>query len=206
MHLKNIEPPVKGNTDGLILAGGRGQRFNSQDKGLIPFHGVTLAEHAIARLTPQVSHVLVSANRHLNDYQKLNINCIQDIFPNYPGPLAGIHAALKNSESDWLASIACDTPCFPMDYVEKLSAKLTCSDSLVAVAKSNNRLQNVFMLVHKTLFNSLDEFIKQGERKAQIWLKQHNPVIVGFNEPTHAFYNINTPEDLAKIEKLRCDD
>ncbi len=206
MHLKAIPAPVKDNTSGLILAGGRGQRFNNQDKGLIPFQETTLAEYAIARLAPQVSHILVSANRHQNYYQKLNATCIKDIFPDYPGPLAGIHAALENIETDWLASIACDTPCFPNDYVEKLSTALSQSDSLVAVAKSNNRLQNVFMLVHKTLFSSLDEFIKSGERKAQIWLEQHNPVIVNFNKPVHAFYNINTPEDLTKIEKLKCND
>ncbi|VAW94556.1 Molybdenum cofactor guanylyltransferase [hydrothermal vent metagenome] len=206
MHLNGIPTPTKGNTSGLILAGGRGQRFNNQDKGFIPFQGKTLAEHAIARLAPQVNTVLVSANRHLDDYQKLEATCVQDIFSDYPGPLAGVHAALKHTELDWLVSVACDTPCFPTDYVKKLSAALSQSSSLIAVAKSNSRLQNVFMLVHKTLFRSLDKFIRNGERKAQIWLEQHNPVIVDFNKPAHAFYNINTPEDLAEIEKLQCND
>ncbi len=206
MHLNHAPIPTRDNTSGLILAGGRGQRFNNQDKGLIPFQGSTLAEHAISRLAPQVNTVLISANRHLGDYQKLGARCVQDVFSDYPGPLAGIHAALKNLDKQWLASVACDTPCFPTDYVERLSAALSQSDSLVAVAKSNNRLQNVFMLVHKTLFNSLDEFITRGERKAQIWLKQHNPVIVDFNDTPYTFYNINTPEDLIQIEKLQCNE
>lgn len=206
MHLNHVPTPTKDNTSGLILAGGRGQRFNNQDKGLIPFQGSTLAEHAISRLAPQVNNVLISANRHLDDYQKFDATCIQDVFSDYPGPLAGIHAALKNLDHPWLASVACDTPCFPKDYVERLSTALSQSDSLIVVAKSNNRLQNVFMLVHKTLFNSLNEFIKRGERKAQIWLEQHNPVIVDFNETPYAFYNINTPEDLTQIEKLECNE
>lgn len=210
MHLKDITTPTKENTSGLILAGGRGQRFNNKDKGLIPFKGATLVEHAIARLSPQVNNVLISANRNLDYYQKLNVTCIQDILPDYCGPLAGIHAALKNLENDWLATIACDTPCFPNDYVEKVSGALTQSkaetNTLIAIAQSNNRLQNVFILIHKTLFNSLDSFLKKGERKAQIWLEQHNPVIVDFNEPPYAFYNINIPEDLKKIEKLEYDE
>ncbi len=208
MSLEDIHTPTKKNTSGLILAGGRGQRFNNKDKGLIPFKGTTLVEHAINKLTPQVNSVLISANRNLDFYQELSVTCIQDIFSTYPGPLAGIHAALQKLETDWLVSIACDTPCFPNDYVERLSVAVSQSKSLVAIAQSNNRLQNVFMLVHKTLFNSLDSFLNKGERKAQIWLEQHKPTIVNFNPPSNntadPFYNINSPDDLGLLERTPC--
>ncbi len=206
MDLEKTSKPEKSNISGLILAGGQGKRFNGQDKGRIIFNNIPLVEHAIHRLTPQVSHILISANRHLDYYQQLDAHCIKDIFSDYPGPLAGIHAALQNIQTDWLVSIACDSPCFPDDYVIRLSTALCQSDSLIAVAQSNQRLQNVFMLLHKSLFGSLERFLKTGERKAQIWIEQHNPVIVDFKESPDAFYNINTPEDLMQIEKFNCNE
>jgi len=205
MHLE-IEKPTKENTSGLILAGGRGRRFDNQDKGLINFRGTTLVEHAILKLTPQVHRVLISANRNLDFYAQLKLTCIEDASTDYLGPLAGIHAALQNLQTDWLVSVACDTPCFPRNYVKKLSNALSQSNSLIAIAQSDARLQSVFMLVHKTLFNSLDEFLKQGERKVQIWIEQHKPVIVNFNKSTQAFYNVNTIEDLNRLEELNCNE
>lgn len=204
-HTNSISPPTCDNVTGLILAGGRGSRFNDQDKGLISYKGSTLAEHAIARLAPQVKTILLSVNRNLDYYNSLNVTCIQDSFSDYPGPLAGIHSALKIIQTEWLVTIACDTPCFPLDYVEKLSSALHDKKSLVAVVRNENRLQNVFMLIHKNLFASLDTFLKNGERKAQIWLEQNNPCIVDFTQQ-RAFSNINTLEDLTNIEALHCDE
>ena len=205
IHTHSISPPTKNNVTGLILAGGRGQRFNDEDKGLIPYKGSTLTEHAISRLTPQVKTILLSVNRNLDYYKSLNATCIEDSFSDYPGPLAGIHTALKKIQTEWLVTIACDTPCFPLNYVEKLSSSLLDQKSLVAVVKNKNRLQNTFILVHKNLFASLDSFLNNGDRKAQIWLEQNNPSIVDFKQQ-HAFYNINTPEDLINIEALQCDE
>lgn len=210
MHLEQTDtdpvcPATKNNVTGLILAGGQGQRFNDQDKGLIPYKKSTLAECAITRLTPHVKTILLSVNRNLDYYNSLGMTCIEDDFSDYLGPLAGIHSALKTMQTQWLVTIACDTPCFPLDYVEKLSSSLLGSESLLAVAHNNNRLQNVFMLVHKNLFESLDNFLMNGERKAKIWIEQNNPTIVEFSQQ-HAFYNINTPEDLTNIEALQCDE
>lgn len=204
-QLLSINPPTKNNTTGLILAGGRGQRFNNQDKGLIPFKSSTLIEHAIAKLSLQVKTIVLSVNRNLDFYSSLNVSCIEDRFSDYSGPLAGIHSALNVMQTEWLISMACDTPCFPEDYVERLSSSIQTSESRLAVVRTNNQLQNVFMLVHKSLFESLDKFLTCGERKAQIWLEQNKPTIVDFSQQ-HAFYNINTPEDLTKIEKLQCDE
>lgn len=208
-HNASTTPPTKHSMTGLILAGGRGQRFNDQDKGLILYKGTTLVENAITRLAPQVKTLMLSVNRNLDYYRNLNVSCTEDHFSDYLGPLAGIHSALKNMQTDWLVTIACDTPCFPTNYAERLAASLHSAESkpqaLLAVVRSDHRLQNVFMLVHKNLFLSLDSFLRSGERKAKIWIEQNNPTIVDFTQ-AHAFANINTPEDLASIEALRCNE
>ena len=44
---------------GLVLAGGRGSRMGGVDKGLQPFRGLPLAQHALQRLAPQVGSCLI---------------------------------------------------------------------------------------------------------------------------------------------------
>jgi molybdopterin-guanine dinucleotide biosynthesis protein A len=50
---------------GLILAGGRGSRMGGVDKGLQAHRGVPLAMHALLRLSAQVGHMMINANRNL---------------------------------------------------------------------------------------------------------------------------------------------
>ena len=205
MSLPPITQPTKDNTNGLILAGGRSTRFYNQDKAFLSYKNTTLVEHAIEQLREQTSSIKVSANRHLEFYKERNIDYIEDKIEGYAGPLAGVHAALADSNQPWLACIACDTPCFPNDYVARLSKAAAKNDSLIAVARSQDRLQNISMLIHQSLFDSLDKYLNAGERKVQLWLETLKPSIVDFNEPSHAFFNVNTPEQLQQLEKLNCD-
>ena len=47
---------------GLILAGGRGSRMGSIDKGLAPLGNQPMVQHVIDRLKPQVQRLLINAN------------------------------------------------------------------------------------------------------------------------------------------------
>jgi molybdopterin-guanine dinucleotide biosynthesis protein A len=55
---------------GLILAGGRGSRMGGQDKGLMQLHGLPQAQWLAQQLRLQTAGVLISANRHINIYQR----------------------------------------------------------------------------------------------------------------------------------------
>ncbi|MDX1556713.1 MAG: NTP transferase domain-containing protein, partial [Xanthomonadales bacterium] len=48
---------------GVILAGGRSRRFGSRPKALAILGGVTLIEHVIERLSPQVSDMALSVEQ-----------------------------------------------------------------------------------------------------------------------------------------------
>ena len=79
----------------LILAGGRGSRFDGADKGLLDFKGQPMVSHALNALAKQVHLVLVSANRHLEQYEALGVPVVRDRLADYQGPLAGIEAWLS---------------------------------------------------------------------------------------------------------------
>ena len=58
---------------GLILCGGRGSRMGGVDKGLQNYQGMPLAMHALMRLTPQVGHLMINANRNLAAYESMGV-------------------------------------------------------------------------------------------------------------------------------------
>ena len=52
---------------GLVLAGGRGSRMGSVDKGLQHFKGKPMVVHVLARFQPQVDEILINANRSIGE-------------------------------------------------------------------------------------------------------------------------------------------
>ena len=119
---------------GLILAGGRGSRMGGVDKGLQPFHGVPLAQHALQRLRAQVGPVAINANRHLDTYAALGAPVWPDALPDHPGPLAGFLAGLTHCTSPYLLTVPCDSPLWPADLAERLAEALHTQQAEVAIA------------------------------------------------------------------------
>ena len=54
---------------GVILAGGRGSRLSGDDKGLIEVAGEPMIKLIIERFLPQVSNVVINANRNIATYE-----------------------------------------------------------------------------------------------------------------------------------------
>ena len=119
---------------GIVLAGGRGSRMGGVDKGLQRHGGLALAEHALNRLRPQVGQVMLNANRNLGTYSAMGAPVWPDALPDQPGPLAGFLAGLDHCATDYLVTVPCDSPNFPLDLVARLSAALTLEAADVAIA------------------------------------------------------------------------
>ncbi|QIL83756.1 molybdenum cofactor guanylyltransferase [Diaphorobacter sp. HDW4A] len=197
---------------GLVLAGGRGTRFGGVDKGLQPFLGQPLARRALDRLAPQVGTVAVSANRHIDEYAHWGVPVWSDSMVDYPGPLAGMLSGLEQCQTDWLLTVPCDSPLFPLDLAERLSAHAAADNSLVAFAAAPEidvsgqrtlRPQPVFCLLHRDLRDNLAQYLASGSHRVMHWLMAQPHSQVAFDLPCDdpkAFSNTNTPEDLQRLE------
>lgn len=65
------------NITGVILAGGAARRMGGKDKGLLIFKQQPLFMHVVNRFAPQVSALLISANRHQDIYAQSGYPCIE---------------------------------------------------------------------------------------------------------------------------------
>lgn len=179
---------------GVILAGGRGSRMGGEDKGLVLYRDKPLYQHVLARLRSQVSRIYISANRNLPVYQQTGLTVITDTLPDFPGPLAGMLAALEQTEAEWTIFVSCDTPSLPEDLVSRLwHAKRAAP---VVWARSGGRDHPTLALMHISLTEPLREFLARGERKVMVFLQQAGGHGVSFDDCPDAFNNINRHEDL----------
>lgn len=184
---------------GLILAGGKGTRMGSVDKGLQVFRGAPMAQHVLQRLRPQVGALLINANQHADRYAALGAPVWPDEFPGFAGPLAGLHAGLSHCDTRYLATAPCDSPFLPADLVDKLLATLIAAQANIAVAVTGEgearQRHPVFCLLSTYLKDDLADYLGKGGRKMDAWFARHRQVDVHFADET-GFANINTIAEL----------
>ncbi len=183
---------------GCILAGGAGLRMGGQDKGLLQWQGRPLIESVMARFLPQVDTLLVSANRHLAQYQAYGYPVLSDAEEGYAGPLAGIEQALRqvHGSHELLAVVPCDAPLLPLDLVARLHNGLASADVDIAYVVTSGGDQPVFSLIKTGLVSSLSDYLRSGDRKVLRWYARCPNIAVPFDDEPLAFTNINTPEML----------
>ena len=189
---------------GLVLAGGRGSRMGGVDKGLQNHLGMPLALHALMRLGAQVGHMMINANRNLGAYESFGVPVWPDPVGDYAGPLAGFLAGLERCETPLLLTVPCDTPSFPDDLAQRLGTALEAEGAALAYAVTTEdgreQRQPVFCLLRRELSESLVAFLHGGGHKIDAWFAQHRTAGVFFDDSS-AFFNANTAEELARLQR-----
>lgn len=192
---------------GIILAGGAGSRMGGVDKGWVMLNNQPLVCHTLSRLKPQVSSVVISANRELERYRALGVNVVTDATAldtdigssgDFQGPVAGILAALKTISTPYAVIVPVDAPLLATNLVQVLSYKSTA----LSLIDDGERTHPLFGLFHRSLIESLENYYQQGNRRLMRWCMQQSPLIIKKPELHSSFANINDPESLKALEPL----
>ena len=196
---------------GVILAGGRAQRMGGGDKGRLILGGQPILTRVIGRLAPQVGAMALNANGDPARFDDLGLPVLQDSVGGFAGPLAGILAGM-----DWAAgqgaraivTVAADTPFLPRDLVARLGrAGQGMAQPLVLAAPpaaAQGTLRHpTFGLWPVALRDDLRAALGGGTRKVTQWADAHGARAALFPVAgVDPFFNINTPQDLARAEIL----
>ena len=186
----------------VILAGGLARRFKGEDKGLIELAGRPLAGWVAERLHGHVAEILLNANRNLAVYAALGYTVVADHLPGNPGPLAGILAAGRTAQQEWLLTVPCDAPFLPLDLAVHLHAQALANDVPLVRAADDSGIHYAIMLLHRSLLADLDLFVQNGGRQVRAWQETHSLETVVFGGDPYAFLNVNTPDDLRTAQRL----
>lgn len=194
---------------GVILAGGQATRMGGGDKGLRLLGGQTLLARVHDRLAPQVAQVALNANGDAARFEGVGMPVVADSVAGFAGPLAGVLAGLDWAASqgaDTIVTAAADTPFFPCDLVPQLllaSEGMTHPLVLAATpdAKRGRARHPTFGLWPVALRDDLRAALEGGLRKVVLWTDTHGGREAMFPQE-EAFFNVNTPEDLAHAETM----
>ncbi|MGX7741342.1 molybdenum cofactor guanylyltransferase MobA [Rhodopseudomonas parapalustris] len=193
----------------VILAGGLARRMGGGDKPLRAVAGRPLLARVIERLQPQCRALALNANGDPARFAPFGLPVIADSVQGFPGPLAGILAAL-----DWAAAQQPDATCvltapgdcpfLPHDLVARLNEARLAEAAEIAVAASGGHLHPVIALWPVALRDALrtaliDEDIRKVER---VTARYPRAVVEWPVTPFDPFFNANTPEDVAEAERI----
>src|SRR5215470_2322944 len=194
---------------GVLLAGGLARRMGGGDKPMRRIAGRTILDRVIARLAPQCDGLIINANGDPARFASFGLPVVADDVADFPGPLAGILAAL-----DWTAanrpgvslvlSAAADCPFLPRDLVSRLHQALMKENAQLAVAASDGQSHPVIGLWSVALRDELrHSLVVEDVRKIDRWTARYRLATVTWPiTPLDPFFNANTVEDIAEADRL----
>jgi molybdopterin-guanine dinucleotide biosynthesis protein A len=200
--------PSNPETLGVVLAGGLARRMGGGDKPLRELGGRPLLAHVVARLHPQVSALLLNANGDPARFAAFGLPVVADGVPDYPGPLAGVLAALDWAAEhrpglEWVVSVPGDSPFIPADLVARLHVARRAAAVPMACAKSGGWTHPPIGLWPVALREELRAALLADERKIDRWTARFGCAAAEWPDaPLDPFFNANTPEELAEAEAL----
>jgi molybdopterin-guanine dinucleotide biosynthesis protein A len=196
-------------TPGVLLAGGLARRMGGGDKPMRQIGGRTILARVIARLEPQCGELILNANGDPARFSSFGLPVLADNVENFPGPLAGILAALdwaaaNRPEISWVLSAAADCPFLPRDLVARLHRARIDENAQLAVAASGGQSHPVIGLWSVALREDLRHaLVVEDIRKIDRWTARYRLATVEWPvAPLDPFFNANTMDDIAEAERL----
>ena len=184
----------------FILAGGRSARMG-QDKSDLVLDGQTLLERA-EKLVRGVSERV----RVCGPQDKLGAAAVEDAFPGQ-GPLAGIHAALKASDTDLNLILAVDTPFVRPEFLEILIAEAASSGAVVTVPFVGGRYHPLCGVYRREFAGLAESALRSRNNKIELLFPETSVRTVTDAEITklafdaRMFDNLNTPADFERAQQ-----
>jgi len=177
----------------FVLAGGRSSRMG-RDKALLPFRGRPLVGHVATQARAVTDNITLVGD--VSRYANLGYPVIPDLFPG-SGPLAGIHAALARTHSEWNLILACDMPQVTAEFLVRLVARAEAGRAAAVIPVGPDGVTQPLCAVYhhqcaSAVAHALENHIhKVTEGVATLdidfWSVPHS----------HYFRNLNTPEEWA---------
>ncbi len=189
--------PVISDVTGVILAGGESSRFGS-NKALAQLNGSMLIEKAASTLEHVFSKRLLVTNAK-GMYEFLGWPEIEDVFAG-AGPLAGIHAALKQVQTEKAFITACDMPFLDSGFIRYLCEIKGEWDIVLPWTESGP--EPLFAVYSRGIVPLVEEKLVKKELKIRLLVNElrvrrvETDEIFSVARGGNIFHNVNWPEDM----------
>lgn len=183
----------------LLLAGGQGQRMGGRDKGLLHWQGRPLIETLHARVRPLTDDLIISCNRNQDRYARYADRLVEDAESGFPGPLAGILAALAVARHDYLLVLPCDVPMIDECLLTDLRRMAAQHPGRPVMVREGEHWQPLLCMIPTAHAPLMQAAWQHGERSPRRALSPLHPQALQCPSGDARLANLNTPQLLGQI-------
>jgi molybdopterin-guanine dinucleotide biosynthesis protein A len=192
---------------GLIFAGGRATRLGGLNKALLEVGGTPIVERILNSLHPLVSECVVLTN-DASLAERPRVRLVYDPTP-HAGVLPALAAGLRAAQGKLALTVACDMPFVSSDLFEHLLEIQRDADADVVIPRTAGFLEPMHAVYRcAPVVAAIDAALARGEQRMISYFQDVRVCEVDERDwrtaspDGRAFFNVNTPEDLAQAQVL----
>lgn len=185
----------------IILAGGKSVRMG-RDKAFLKVDKIPLIKRQVRLLKRHFKKIFIVTNSP-HKYRRLRgVKVVSDIAAGQ-GPIGGILSGLSASRDRYNFVIACDMPFINLDLMKYMRRNSFGYD--VVVPRIGKRYEPLFCIYSKNCIRKIKAFIGKKIFKISGFFPEVKVKEIGredvarFGCPEKIFMNLNTPEDLFRL-------
>ncbi len=185
---------------GIILAGGKGQRLGLP-KASITMGGESLLLRTVSLFRGLFSEVLVVSGDRALIPEIPDATVVVDEVAGI-GPIGGLITALKNMKSERAFCVACDMPFLDKCLIQYLVSLSNSQEAIVPCV--GGQVESLHAVYSSRCLEIAEERIKRRQYSLTGLILSVNAKYVHIPSGPGAllFFNINTPQDLARAERI----
>jgi molybdopterin-guanine dinucleotide biosynthesis protein A len=190
---------------GVILSGGLSTRFHGINNALINIGGMRILER-LYRICSDLFDEIILVTNDPGQFLDWDLTIVRDILP-VRSSLTGIHAGLFYMQNSFGFFTACDTPFLQKALVELLLENID-EHSDIIMPETADGLEPLCAIYSKRCLNTAEHYIRQDKFKIQRalqghrWKKIPEPKLRLKDPDLISFFNINTPQEMARAEEI----
>ena len=184
----------------FVLAGGRSSRMGS-DKAMLALGEQTLLERALRTVEQVSAKVRIVGPR--SRYGQCG-EVVEDIYEGC-GPLGGIHAALRVSDTDLNLMLSVDMPLMHSRFLQWLAHQASQGRQLITLPEAHGGQQPLCAVYRREVLEAVERALQNGDYKIGRLFAEVPTRIIAEEEITAAgfspsiFRNVNTPEEYDQL-------
>jgi molybdopterin-guanine dinucleotide biosynthesis protein A len=194
---------------GVILAGGLASRYGGAPKGLERVAGERIMDRVAAALAATTDSLLLVANDAAAATWLPGVRCVPDVLAGL-GTLGGIHAALAHAGGGPAIVVAWDMPFVPASLLAELRAlgESALADAAVPESDSKRGLEPACAYYTAACLAPIEARLAAGDRRVVAFYDDVRVArldaerVARHGDPSQLFLNVNTPDDLARAERI----
>lgn len=186
---------------GVILAGGRNQRFEGKNKSFLRIGGRRIIDRIYEVFAAVFAEIIIVTNDP-GAYLEFDATIVSDVF-SVRSSLTGIHSGLFYAANPFIFVAACDIP-FLQERLVRLVLEHVEANAGVVIPQTEAGLEPLCAVYAKSCLPVAERCIRNEVFKIRSFFKPLRVVQIPEKTLRRAdselgsFFNINTPADLAR--------